>query len=219
MSCQTCFAQEILDRISIKTGMSYSVMSWGAELTSHIVPPYKSINAVFMNIQYSQPIKRHELNIGLQMIEKGLSTSIRNENIDSKSLIDYQYRLNYLEAPINFVYKYDKYRFIVGLITSYMYDMNFRYQETDIVYGNNYHSTTIYYSNYSFTTNKTGTNQRYNQWDFGGNIGVNWNFYKNFDTELTIQKHFIQIDKEHQRDLGWNVCFLLGLRYRFLSSK
>lgn len=209
---QTCFSQEVLNRFSVKTGYSISVTQWGVSPFAEIRRWDRSIGCVFFNLQYSQPIKKNELNIGLQLIEKGFRTQYSFAFPNSSTNAAYQIRLNYIELPVNYVHRIGKYNIIFGAVLSYLYENNYRFEETDVNIGN---PTIVFASNYSYTENWN----RYNKWDFGVNIGMSYRLHKNFDAEFTIQKHFIDVDTWQQRDLDCNLSFLLGLRYRFLSYK
>ncbi|MEI6596418.1 MAG: outer membrane beta-barrel protein [Bacteroidota bacterium] len=195
----------------MKTGYAVSVTQFGVSPFSEVRRWDRSISCVFFNLQYSQPIgNNHEINIGLQNIEKGFRIAFVPEPTTD---LAYQNRLNYMELPLNYVYKKDKYKIIIGGILSYMYESIYRRKETDIDYGN---PTLVFATNYSYNNDYW---DRYNHWDIGVNVGMGYNFFKQFDAEFTVQKHFIDADKMLQRDIAYHVCVLLGLRYRFLSYK
>jgi hypothetical protein len=196
---------------SIKTGFSHSTQAANISPVAHIRPIEKSIQSVFINVQYTIPIKKNELNVGLQLIEKGYRTEydINENNLFEHT--DYQNSLSYIELPINYLWVIKKINFITGVIFSYMYDCNYRIKQTGINYGN---PNIIFATNFSDTYNVK--NVRYNDLDFGVNIGFSKVIYENIEIELTAQKHFIRIDKLRQRDLIYNTSLLLGIRYYFL---
>lgn len=209
-------SQEFKDRLSIKVGFSNSTQLWGYTPFSHIRPPEKSIQSIFFNVQYAQPItKKSDITIGFQTMEKGFrSTYISDFDPTSQFSQTYEYRLSYIELPINYIYHWKKYSFIGGAIVSYMWEDAYRFKEIDILKNNN--KTITYYSNYS---TPFIYHDRFIRWDFGINIGIARKIYKNFDIELTMQEHYVDYDKWKTRDLVFNECFLLGVRYTFLSSK
>jgi hypothetical protein len=209
-------SQNLLDRISFKVGFSNSTQVWGYTPFDHIRPPEKSIQSVFFNLQYEQPItKKSYITIGLQTLEKGYRTTYTSDPDPVFQYTQtYEYRLSYIELPINYVYHWKKYSFIGGTIISYMWQDAYRFKEIDVLNRNN--KTTTYYSNYA--TPYTAPD-RFIRWDFGVNIGIARKIYKNFDIELTMQEHYVDFDKWKSRDLVFNECFLLGVRYTFLSYK
>jgi len=209
-------AGNIQDRISFKTGYSFSITQAGQSPFSETRRWYdRSINSVFFNLQYAQPIKKGELSIGLQIVEKGFKTSFKSlpDPIFEYELA-YQYRLYYVEMPVNYVYYFNKNSLILGIVTSFLYDDSYRFREIDVLKLNN--KTTIYESNYA---SQYPYFDRFKQWDFGINIGLSRKLTNSIDLECTLQKHLINVDTWNHKDLAYNLCVLIGFRYCFLSSK
>jgi hypothetical protein len=105
VSILSVLGQKKSDRFSIKTGFSNSTQGKYLSPFSHIRPLDKSIQSIFINFQYSLPFRNKEINIGLQFIEKGFR--VKYDFYETQSIsreIEYQYRLNYIELPINFIY-------------------------------------------------------------------------------------------------------------------
>jgi len=198
-------------KFSIKSGFAHSTQAASISPIAHIRPIEKSIQSVFINIQYNIHLKKNEISLGLQLLEKGYKTEYELQQGKTFEQTNYENSLSYIELPINFIWIRKKTNFITGIIFSYMYECNYRIKQTAIQYGN---PNIVFVTNYSNTINVN--NKRYNDLDFGVNLGLSKEIFKNAELELTAQKHFIRIDKYSQRDLIYNTSFLLGLRYYFL---
>ncbi len=210
-----CQNKIILDRISFKAGYSNSITQWGQSPFSEIRRWSRSISSVFFDLQYAQPLtKNSELAIGMQVMEKGFKRDyflVVPNHLDQSTW--YEYRLHYIELPVTYIKHFKNNALIFGLVTSYLYANDFRYREVDVIYPNNNNVKTIIDINYSTPY----PNDRLNKWDFGFTLGYSRKVHKNFDLEITTQKHLINVDKFGGVDIVYNLCFLLGVRYRFLS--
>jgi hypothetical protein len=102
---------------------------------------------------------------------------------------------------------------MTGPIISYLYEDNYRFKTTIINKGN---PRIIFQMNDAHIY--SDQLDRFNRWDFGANVGIAYNLISCLDAELTIQRHFIQIDKWKQLELVYNMSFLLGLRYRVFEG-
>jgi hypothetical protein len=214
---QSISGQVFFDRLSFKTGIANSTQCSGLSPFDHIKPPERSIQSVFFNLQYSQFINDYlDVTIGMQLIEKGFRVDygFLVPNRFSKAA-GYQYRFNYVELPANCVWHVGKYLFTGGALISYMYEQNYRFREIDVVYSPTKTATT-FESTYSTSE---AYSARFKKWDFGINLGVGRKIHKDFEIELTAQKHFVNVDNWQTRDIVYNYCFLFGIRYYFLSSK
>ena len=217
-SCQNIFSQNILERVSFKTGYSLSVTQWGLSPFSETRRwNDRSIQSIFFNLQYLQPINKYSvITIGVQTIQKGFRNSIAVSVPGTFQFSqEYQYQLNYIEMPINYIRKINNYSLIGGVIISYMYEHSYRFKEDDILFRQG--SSPVYYrSNYSTAF---AYSDRFNKWDLGMNLGVSGKLYKNVELEITVQKHFINVDNWNTKDIKYNLSILGGVRYYFLSSK
>lgn len=210
------YGGKIPDRILIKTGASYSLTQLDISPFSEFRRWYdRGIGSPFLCIEYAQPIKTNELTFGIQIIQKGFKTNLKPPSSPSFEYEQsYQYLLDYIEMPINYRHHYDKYSLSLGIIASYLYDDTYRFSESQILKNLNPPK----YNNISFASQYPHP-ERYREWDFGINLGVSRKLTNSLDLEFTYQKHLIRVDKRVTADLAYNVCFLIGFRYRFLSNK
>ena len=201
-----------LKNVSIKIGHSNSVTQWGLSPFSEARRfKDRSVNSVFFNIQYSIPIKKFYLSIGLQNIEKGFITSYQVQRPNFLNKISYQYRLYYVELPISVNIPIKKTSLIFGIIGSYLYDDIYRVSDVQTIYDQFGNPKVWFNSNYSY---QFPFYDRYKKWDFGLNAGISRRINRSFDVELSVQKHFIDVDNWHSLDLRYNLCILTGIRYR-----
>ncbi|MCF8255502.1 MAG: hypothetical protein K9I36_07115 [Bacteroidia bacterium] len=206
-----------LNNLTIKIGHSISVTQWGLSPFSETRRwEDRSVNSIFFNIEYSFKIRKNaNISTGLQSVEKGFITEYEFNYPRFNDKIAYQYRLFYLELPINYIYKKNKNSLIGGVIFSYLYDDIYRFSDKQTIYDNSGKPKMWFNSNYSHRFNYY---DRYNRFDFGLNLGYSRQFLKYFDLEFTIQKHFINVDNWNSHDLRYNLSFLTGIRYRIFAK-
>lgn len=178
-----------------------------------------NIVAPFINLQYSWKFSEQmEINAGIQQIEKGFIFRAVNVNSGTATSYstEYQYRLGYIEMPINFIYYFKRFGAVIGWVPSYLYEANYRYKDVTNVNHTGKPSkvfTSSYNNVYPFS--------RFREWDMGVNLGLKYKISNYFDAELTVQKHFLRTDMRAPQtgyaDIMYNQSYLLGLRYRFLA--
>jgi len=207
-----------LNGLSIKMGHSISVTQWGLSPFSETRRwEDRSVNSIFLNLEYAFKIRKNaKISIGLQSVEKGFITEYEFNYPRFNDKISYQYRLFYLELPINYVYKREKNSLIGGLIFSYLYDDIYRLSVKQTIYDNSGNAKTWFNSNYSY---RFPFYNRYKRFDFGINLGYSRQFLKDFELEFTLQKHFVNVDNWNSLDLKYNLSFLTGIRYRIFGKR
>ncbi len=125
------FCQNRNHRIVFKTGISHATQQWGVSPFAHIRPPDKSIQSGFLFLGYNlTPKKKIEAIIGLQYAEKGFRIAYQNE-IPGRLKQDaaYQYLLRYLELPLTFRLRKDRFYFSGGVVFSYLVGDTYSYRE------------------------------------------------------------------------------------------
>lgn len=206
------YCQNEFNKFSFKVGIANSTQSKDLFILTKIRPFEKSIQGVFVNLEYAIPVKKNLISFGFQLIEKGFKTIIYLDSKNYKEETEYQNSLSYFEFPINYVLINKRYNIIAGLLFSYMYENNYRIKETGISYGS---PNIVIITNGSIDYDKV--NDRYKKYDLGINIGLSKKIIKNIALELNLQKHFIRIDKHnYDSDLLYNMCFLFGIKHSFL---
>ena len=206
------FSQNILTGVIIKTGISHATQQWGISPFAHIRPPEKSIQSGYMFLGYDILNKSNvDLIIGLQYAEKGFRIAYQNE-IPGRLKQDaaYQYLLRYLELPLTFRLRKDRFYFSGGVVFSYLVGDTYSYREK-IIAIDKYTGSEIEY-NIAYEVSYNSLVKRMNEYDWGILTGVSYELKKGVELDFTIQKHFLQIDNWHQKDLVYNLVFLSGIK-------
>jgi hypothetical protein len=191
---------------TFKTGYSLSVTQLGTTPFSETRRwGARGVHSLFFNTEIEYSFGNIGLSSGLQYIEKGFNTSYSSYSQFITEHISYQYRLHYLEVPINLKIKK---RLIVGIIGSFLFDDDFRYTFKQTVTS----SGTVRRYQYEVAS-QFPFHERYKQFDLGINLGYNLRLTNDLSCEINIQKHFVNIDNWNSVDLRYNLCFLVGLRY------
>jgi len=212
------YCQSFLNRFSFKVGYSLSVTQLGESPFSETRRLNdRSINSVSFNMQFLQPIQKETaITIGIQTVQKGFRNNV--DEISPGAPFQFvkwdEYQLNYIEVPINYIFTFSKnFTFIGGIVFSYLYENTYRHKEEQIVA---YVLPPTYYE-----INDAGPyvwKNRFNKFDFGVNAGISRKIVKHFELELSVQRHFINVDNWNTQDLRYNLSFLLGVRY-YLFAK
>jgi hypothetical protein len=208
-------ASGIGDRLSVKSGLSYSLTQVEFSPFSELRRWYdRGVLSPFLNFQYSYPTKnQNEFTVGFQMIQKGFKAYLHFDNKKNFEFTQsYEYLLNYIELPICFKYNGDKYKLITGCFFSYLYDDTYRFSETQILKNR----SPLVYNEIKFAGQYPHP-ERFRELDFGINLGITRSLTSNIDLELTYQRGIIKVDKRNTLDLAYNMTICLGVRYAFAT--
>ena len=207
-----CFGQLKSKPFVIKLGLSHATQQWGYSPFDHIRPIYKSIQSGFAFIGY-KIIRKDKLDItaGIQYSEKGFRVNYFFEDQGIyKHELTYQYLLQYLEVPIIYTYHQQRFSYTTGIIFSYLLDDVYSVQDKVTLTNTYTNITTQQQITYETSFNKLYN--RINKYDVGIVIGTTYKITENLGIDFTLQKHFLNIDNWKQRDLVYNLVFLLGLK-------
>lgn len=207
--------------LQLKSGVSISTQAY---YLNHLTPTVKgnhnTVSGV-LNISATYRIKNKiGVSSGLQIIEKGFNYSVRNVGSGTSTVFstDYQYALRFLEIPVNFYYDKNRFGILIGFIVSYMYDNDYRYRDVTITTKPGRSSVVFksdYYGSYPIK-------DRFKKWDFGINLGLVYRISEHFGVEITVQKHFIKLDKFAPKygysDIMYNQCYLFGIVYKITRA-
>jgi hypothetical protein len=214
-SIRNVWSTNIPDRISISMGGSYSLTQLGVSPLSEMRRWYdRGLASPYLYIEYAQPLKHNELTIGIQIIEKGFNTSIKSPPSPTFEFEEaYQYRLSYIELPVQYRFTAHKYQFSCGAYASFLYDDTYRYNNTSVIKANppSYNSF--------ITAMQYPHPERFKSYDAGIRLGVSRMLLPSLFIDLSYQKGLVDADNRNSVDLRYNTSFLLGLKYKFLSSK
>ncbi|OYU95941.1 MAG: hypothetical protein CFE21_05875 [Bacteroidetes bacterium B1(2017)] len=206
------FSQKKSLELFIKSGVSHSTQQADYNPISHIRPFNKGIQGCFINLGLEKRLSpKISLTFGCQFLEKGFKVTDKyyysyTENKDE----EYQYRLNYLEAPLCINYQTNgRSKLLFGIVPSYLIHENYRYRYKTVL--NTYITPTMV--DYYHSNPYSDAFDRLNKWDCSASIGLNYKVYEKIYFEGTIQKGFVRIDKWKEDDLNYNFSFLLGLKY------
>lgn len=208
-------ATDIGDRLSIKSGLSYSLTQLELSPFSELRRWYdRGILSPFLNLQYTHSTKnKNEFTVGFQIIQKGFKAYLHFDNKkDFEFTQSYEYLLNYIELPICFKYHGEKYNLITGCFFSYLYDDTYRFSETQVLKNR----SPLVYNEIRFAGQYPHP-ERFRELDFGINLGVTRSLTSNIDIEFTYQRGLIKVDKRNTLDLAYNMTLCLGLRYKFAT--
>lgn len=194
-------------------GVAISTQSYSRFLPQPTVRGNHNLITSFIKVGYIKKVDESKsLELSLQNAEKGYDYSgIGIGSARTKYDLFYEYRLNYLEAPISFKFQKQKFGFKSGVIVSYLYKANYRYSDQSIVSQNG--TTSIYrseyFGEYPFS--------RFRKWDFGVLLGLTYKVYKNFSIDLNITKHFVRTDsfgpQTRYNDIMYQQYYSLGCNY------
>lgn len=209
------FAQQQTNRIVFRTGLSHATQQWGVSPLSHIRPPNKGIQSGYLFLGYDCLKSTNlDLVIGIQYAEKGFRIKYEYENPGRlKQEAAYQYLLQYIEVPLNFRYRIERFFLSGGFVLSYLVNDVYSYREKIISYDRYRGTSTEFNIAYELSYNELY--DRINKFDFGVMLGTSYLIKENVEFDLNIQKHFLQVDNWKQRDLVYNLIFLSGIKLNF----
>lgn len=210
--CHFVHGQNNKTGIVIKAGFSHATQQWGLSPVDHIRPPHRGIQSGFVFVGYDFLRKRKaDLILGAQYVEKGFRVKYVNDVPGIlKQDAGYQYLLQYVEMPIYYRYKHNRFYYSGGVIFSYLLNDVYSYREKITATNNVTGTTSTYDINYELAYNDLY--DRISTYDWGIGAGIAYELKPGIEVELNAQKHFIQVDKWKQRDLVYNLAFLLGLK-------
>lgn len=217
----TVHAQQFLNGFSLKGGLAISTQAYHATAFLPTIKGHHNIVAPFINLQYSVKINdRIGINAGIQQIEKGFIFKVVRVNAKRSTSYstEYQYRLGYIEMPLNFTCHFKRLGLIVGWVPSYLYQHGYRYKDVSYVNQPGKPSKQL---SMAFADDDYQHGMRFRHWDMGINLGVKYKISDYFDAEITVQKHFLRTDLRAPQtgyaDVMYNQSYLFGLRYHFLA--
>lgn len=198
--------------IIFKTGISNATQQWGQSPIAHIRPPSKSIQSAYLFLGYDILKKsKTDLVVGLQFCEKGFRISY---SYDNPSVLhqeaSYQYLLKYVELPIFMRLNKNRFYFSGGVVFSYLFSEHYGYKEK-LISTNRFNGNKTQYD-IAYEISYNDLYNRINKYDLGALIGVAYEIKGGVELDLTIQKHFIQIDNWKQKDLVYNLVILAGIK-------
>lgn len=209
--------QSLANQFSLDLGGTISTQAYNRVKIRKTVQGHHNILSGYVRLTYERKLKKNMgVSIGIQHIEKGYKYSGINIGTPTKNYdLTYEYRLNYVEVPLCFAYKLNRFGFTTGTIVSYLYAANYRYNDVTRVTQNGI--TSVYATSYS----DKYPNDRYRKWDIGVLLGVSYKLNKYLDVECSLSKHFTRTDKVASQyrynDIMYNQVYMLGLKYKFVA--
>lgn len=200
---------------AIKIGVSHSLTQLGLSPASELRRWYdRGILSPYIYVEYAQPIGKNELLLGLQIIQKGFKTNLKSpSSLTFEYEESYEYLLNYIELPISYKFNFNSYSITTGGYISYLYDDTYSYNNTSLV------KSTPYDYDMSFHSSQFDYPERYQSWDGGISLGISKKITPDLTVDFTYQKGLVKVENWVSVDLAYNISFLLGLKYKFLSTK
>jgi len=201
------------------SGVSVSTQAYSNINITRTVQGHHNIVSAYSKVAYEISVKPNWfIQFGCQHVEKGYKYEGRNiGNAKTNYNLTYEYRLNYIEIPLIFTYRRNKIGYNFGVSGSYMYRANYRYFDESFVQSNGVKSVyrSSYFGEYPF--------ERYQKWDIGLLVGLNYKLSKKLIIDLVVTKHMIRTDfvgpQIGYNDIMYQQVYMLGLNYFLLNRK